>query len=76
MNKKISSNSYQLKLTNVSCASCVKTIESTLNSLPGMQTANVNFAERTVMIEGTTSIRNAIQALKKAGYIATLYQSN
>lgn len=65
-------SSYKLKLTNVSCASCVKSIEAALQAVPGVKTAKVNFAERSVLIEGNADPENAIAAIKKAGYDASI----
>lgn len=63
---------YRLKLINVSCASCVKTIEATLSHLPAISSFQVNFAERTVTITSSKTPQIAVDALASAGYDATL----
>lgn len=69
-------NVYQLQLKNVSCASCVKKIESHLNNIDKIKSAQVNFAERTVTIDSTLSPGIVIQSLAKIGYIASIDSSN
>lgn len=64
--------SYQLKLLNVSCASCVATIEGALAEVNGIESYQVNFAQRTVMIVGSAKFDVAIAAIQSAGYQATL----
>jgi P-type Cu+ transporter len=68
------SSGFQLKLIHVSCASCVKTIESALKAIGGVQLAQVNFANRTVQVEGDVSPEEAIFAIQKAGYEASLLE--
>ena len=71
----INSSQFQLKLAHVSCASCVKTIESALKAIDGVQLAQVNFANRTVQVEGTVLPEEAILAIHQAGYEASLLKS-
>src|SRR6056297_1414886 len=63
-------STLHVKLTNVSCASCVKSIEAALQENPAIQEFEVNFASRTVMAKGTLSEEALIQALQAAGYTA------
>ncbi len=63
----------QLMLIGMSCAACANTIEKTLNRLPGVFNAMVNFATETATIDyidSEVSVRDMIQAVKKAGYDA------
>jgi P-type Cu+ transporter len=62
---------YQLKLSHVSCASCIQSIEAALYAVKGIHKANVNFSARTVFIEGSAEPDLAIAAIKQAGYDAT-----
>jgi len=63
------------KLGGISCASCVKTIEQAIRSLPGVEESNVNFAteEATVEYDAThLSTNQIIKAVKDSGYQAQL----
>ena len=46
----------KLSFQNVSCASCVSSIEDSLGSLPKVENVSVNFAQRTVEVTGDTSV--------------------
>ena len=63
---------FQLVLTNVSCASCVKTIEKALSKLEELDSFQVNFAEREVNIHGDINPDKVIQQIKSVGYAAQL----
>jgi len=74
MTRKAHQRHYQLKLAQVSCASCVKTIELALQSVNGVEQAQVNFAARTVSIIGSVEPKVVIEAIQRAGYDASLIQ--
>lgn len=59
-----------LMIEGAGCASCVGKIEGALKQVPGVQSANMNFADRTVLVEGSASSDQLIQAVQKAGYQA------
>ena len=63
---------YRLKLANISCASCVKSIETAVSEVQGVKRVEVNFADRTVYIEGHAAPDETIDAIRRAGYVATL----
>ncbi|MCP4476362.1 MAG: copper-translocating P-type ATPase [Gammaproteobacteria bacterium] len=63
---------YQLRLTDVSCTSCVKVIEAALDGVDGVDSGKVNFAERTITIIGEAEPETVIAAVKQAGYTAGL----
>nr|WP_284379364.1 heavy metal translocating P-type ATPase [Litoribrevibacter albus] len=58
------------------CVSCVGKIEGALKQVPGVQSANMNFADRTVLVEGAVSPDQLIQAVQKAGYQAKASANN
>jgi len=60
--------SQQLQLTGISCAGCVRSIENALTAVPGVESAEVNFAQRMVTVNGNVSMDALIDAVKKAGY--------
>lgn len=66
------SGEMQLNIQGASCASCVTKIEAALNQVSGVTKAEMNFAERTVLVYGSSSSGELISAVEQAGYNATL----
>ena len=62
--------SQTLVIEGASCASCVTKIEQALNSVPGVNSAEMNFADRTAMVTGDVASELLINAVEKAGYAA------
>jgi len=62
--------SQTLMIEGASCASCVTKIEQALNSVPGVNSAEMNFADRTAMVTGDVASELLINAVEKAGYAA------
>ena len=64
-------------ISGMTCSSCVNTIESKLNELPGVS-ASVNFASETVHVLGPSDLSpdEIIRQVKSAGYSATLLTDN
>ena len=60
----------ELIIEGAGCASCVGKIESALKTLPGVNDAIMNFAQRTVLVEGEADIDSLITAIEVAGYNA------
>jgi Cu+-exporting ATPase len=54
----------------MSCAGCVASVEQALNGVPGVEQAEVNFAEHTALVEGDVSADQLVDAVKQAGYEA------
>ena len=71
MNKKTDSTK-RLIVSDISCASCVDTIESALKSVDGVNDVQVNFADRTASVSGDVSSDVLIDAVSKAGYTASV----
>lgn len=69
-----SSGELQLNIQGASCASCVTKIEAALKQVSGVTNAEMNFAERSVlvMVMGSSSSHALIKAVEQAGYNATL----
>ena len=67
-----SSGELQLNIQGASCASCVSKIEAALKQVSGVTNAEMNFAERTVLVLGSSSSHALIKAVEQAGYNATL----
>ncbi len=65
----------QLSLSGMSCASCAGLIERNLKKVPGVKSANVNFAAekaRVVFDNSSTNVEALISAVEQAGYKAEL----
>lgn len=60
----------ELMIEGAGCASCVGKIESALKAVPGVTSAEMNFAQRTVSVEGDVNPNALIEAVEKAGYNA------
>ncbi len=62
-----------LSLTGMHCASCAGIIEKSLKKVPGVKTANVNFAAEKASVifdESQSTVQALIDAVNKAGYKA------
>ena len=60
-----------LKISAMSCASCVAWVEAALRSVPGVIAASVNLASETARVTGLAGIMRAgdlLAALDRAGY--------
>jgi len=70
----MSQQTYRLSISGMSCAGCVASVENALNSVSGVETATVNFAEHTasVKVDVTTDVTaEALEiAVRDAGYDA------
>lgn len=67
-------DSVQLLLSGMSCASCVNKVQKALESVPGVEQARVNLAERSAMVFGSTQSSDLVNAVEKAGYGAEVIQ--
>lgn len=62
--------SYRLSIGGMSCAGCVASVETALNSVPGVEEASINFVEHTALVKGDMDITDVIKAVKLASYDA------
>ena len=60
----------RLSISGMACAGCVAGVETALNSVAGVETAAVNFAEHTASVSGNVSAAELCKAVKDAGYDA------
>lgn len=68
-----SEQTIRLKITGMTCASCVNRVERSLKKVPGVKTATVNFAveQATVVAEpGRVDATQLVEAVKAIGYDA------
>ncbi|PMH45371.1 copper-translocating P-type ATPase [Vibrio sp. 10N.286.49.B3] len=62
--------SIELSLIGVTCASCVNTIEKSLLSVSGIDSVDVNFANRTARVVSGLPASVLIEAIQEVGYDA------
>ena len=60
----------QLLIEGASCASCVSKIETALQAVPGVESAEMNLAQRTASISGSALSEKLIHAIENVGYKA------
>lgn len=64
----------RLSIAGMMCAGCVSSVEQALQAVAGVETANVNLAERTALVTGTAEPEQLRIAVKQAGYEAAIMQ--
>jgi Cu+-exporting ATPase len=64
------SQTLDLPVSGMSCASCAGRVEKALRALPGVASASVNLASESahVVFDGASASAAAVQAVEKAGY--------
>ncbi|MGX9460261.1 heavy metal translocating P-type ATPase [Shewanella sp. A14] len=60
----------QLLIEGAGCASCVGKIEKALKTVAQVEQAEMNFADRSVMVTGEVEVANLLEAVENAGYHA------
>ena len=65
---KVAKHPIILDIQGASCAGCVAKIEKSLKAVPGVTSAEMNFADRTATIEGDVASDTLIDAVTHAGY--------
>jgi Cu+-exporting ATPase len=68
---------HRLKITGMTCASCVSHVEKALKRVPGVVDARVNLAAEKATVEGTPSVKDEalVAAVEAAGYEARVIPS-
>lgn len=66
----------ELIIEGESCASCVGKIETALKQVSGVSDAVMNFAQRTVTVEGNVTTEALVKAVEGAGYNARISEAN
>ncbi len=64
------STPIRLSISGMSCAGCVKAVEDALSGVPGVERAEVNFAEHTAQVSGAVTAEALVAAVRAAGYEA------
>jgi Cu+-exporting ATPase len=70
-----SENKLRLSVLGMRCAGCVSAVEGALRAVPGVQAAEVNFADHTAWVQGEAEAETLKQALHEAGYEAAVMES-
>ncbi|OOE41243.1 Cu+ exporting ATPase [Salinivibrio kushneri] len=58
----------QFVLSGMTCASCVKSVETAISSVDGVANVSVNLAERSAIVKGDASPDAIVEAVENAGY--------
>jgi len=66
----------QLSIEGAGCVSCVAKIETALKAVVGVSTAEMNFADRSVVVTGQVRHQELIAAVERAGYNAKELNAN
>ncbi len=69
------STNVRFSIGGMSCAGCVATVEDALRSVPGVQSATVNFAEHTADVVAAADVEALVKAVRDAGYDAAELKS-
>ena len=62
----------QYNVTGMSCAACAARVEKAVNGIDGVTSCAVNLLTNSMGVEGTADSYAVIDAVKKAGYGASL----
>ncbi len=66
----VKKKTIRLSIAGMSCAGCVASVEKLLQSVDGVETAGVNFAEHTANVTGAASVEALVVAVRQGGYDA------
>jgi Cu+-exporting ATPase len=62
----------ELSISGASCASCVQKIEDALMGVPGVRSAEMNFADHSAYITANAKVDDLVLAVERAGYGAVV----
>jgi Cu+-exporting ATPase len=64
----------RLSVLGMRCAGCVGEVEGALRAVPGVASADVNFADHTAMVRGDANVEALKLAVKEAGFEAAVME--
>lgn len=67
---------HEVIINNMTCAGCIKRIESSLLQLSTVESASVNFADKTLIVDGDIKEKALFEHLTKLGYQAQKAEEN
>jgi len=70
----VSSQTTELNIEGMSCASCVGRVERALQAVTGVTRVSVNLATERATVEGSANSQTLIDAISQAGYQASVNQ--
>ena len=76
MNNPDTQQTILMSVSGMSCAGCVRSVETALNAVPGVRNASVNFAGQTASVTGDILASTLIRAVNNAGYDASLLRQD
>jgi len=76
MSDRPSTSPKTFRLQGVSCAGCVKKIESALAEVRGVDDARVNLGDKTLVVHGDARAQDCVEAVASAGYGAEEVQAS
>ena len=65
----------QYNITGMSCAACQARVEKAVNSLEGIESCSVSLLTNSMGVEGSADDKDIIEAIEKAGYGASIKES-
>lgn len=68
------STTIRLSVLGMRCAGCVSAVEGALRAVPGVLSADVNFADHTATVRGEVDSERLKQAVVEAGYDAAVME--
>jgi heavy metal translocating P-type ATPase len=66
----VTTDTQEISIDGMTCASCVARVERALKAVPGVTLANVNLATESARVEGVADLDALLAAVKNAGYAA------
>lgn len=70
-----SDSSVRLSVVGMSCAGCVKAVEDALNSVEGVESASVSFADHSATVVGEVDTARLTEAVVGVGYDAAVMEA-
>lgn len=64
----------RLSIAGMRCAGCVESVVTALREAPGVERADVSFADHTALVRGDVEPETLIEALREAGYDAAVME--
>lgn len=70
--EKLEDMDQQIKVADMTCNHCVKTIKNALENVDGVEDVKISLNNKTVFVSGDFNTESVLEAIKKAGYSAQL----
>ncbi len=70
----VQTQTVRLSVLGMRCAGCVGEVEGALRAVPGVASADVNFADHTALVKGEADIEALKSAVKEAGFEAAVME--